>query len=121
MSELDQLSEQVRRLVDREIGVARDELRVKARGALTGMALLAGAGVVGYSAGLAFLVAAIDLSRGRRPVWRGGLRVGLLLLGGAAGLAAAGVLRLREVDPVPRETLSSLEKAAERARRISSE
>ncbi len=108
MSELEQLSDQVRRLVDREIDVAREELTTKARGALVGVALFGGAGLAGYSALLAFLVAAIDLSRGRRPVWSGAARVGLVMGAAAAGLAAAGYYRLRRVDPVPHETIGTL-------------
>lgn len=63
MSDLDQLTKQVRRLVDREIGLARDELRGQAGGSPPRELLLAGA-LLGAAA-VAF--AAALAARLRRP------------------------------------------------------
>src|SRR5512142_1947633 len=109
----DGIAEQVRRLVDREIGTAREELQEKASAAAGDAALLIAAGVLGCGSLLAFLLAAIDAARGpepqparRRPLWQSSALVGTLLGTGALALAA-GVARRRERDLRRRRTPAS--------------
>jgi putative superfamily III holin-X len=118
----DGIAEQVRRLVDREVGIAREELQDKASAVAADAALLIAAGVLGYGSLLAFLAAAIDAARGpaplppgRRPLWQGAALVGALLGTSSLALAAAGVARLRERDLLPRRTLQSFGRATEAA------
>src|SRR5438270_10827779 len=99
----DGIAEQVRRLVDREVGIARDELQDHATAVAGDAALLLAAGVFGYGSLLAFLAAAVDLARGpapqppgRRPLWQGAAPVGALLGTSSVALAAAGVAGPRE-------------------------
>lgn len=116
------IAEQVRRLVDREVGLARDELHEKATAVAGDAVLLVAAGVLGYGSLLAFLAAAVDISRGpaalppgRRPLWQAAGLVGGLLGGSSLVLAAAAMARLRERDLLPRHTLTSLGRATEAA------
>lgn len=116
------IAEQVRRLVDREVGIASEERQDKASALAGDAALLVAARVLGYGSLLAFLLAAIDAARGpepgparRRPLWQGAALVGTLLGTGALTLAAAGVARLRERDLRPRRTPASIGRAAEAA------
>jgi putative superfamily III holin-X len=116
------IAEQVRRLVDREVGIAREELHEKASAVAADAALLVAAGLLGYGSLLAFLAAAIDVARGpapvpqgRRPLWQGAALVGAVLGSGSLALAAAGAARLRERDLFPRRTLGSLGRATQAA------
>lgn len=113
------IAEQVRRLVDREVGIARAELQEKAAGVAGDAMLLGAAGILGYAALLAYLAAAIDAARGpgrsERPVWRGALLVGTGLLVSGSALGAAGLARLRARDVLPRRTIESVGRAAEAA------
>lgn len=116
------IAEQVRRLVDREVGIARGELQEKATAVAGDAALLIVAGVLGYGSLLAFLAAAVDAARGpapfqdrRRPLWQGAASVGAVLGTASLALAAAGASRLRERDLVPRRTLTSFGHATEAA------
>jgi hypothetical protein len=117
------IAEQVRRVVDRELGVARDELQEKAAAAAGDAALILTAAVLGYGSLLALLAAAVDLARGaagpfprgRRPLWQGAGLVGSALGAGALALAALGTARLRQRDWVPRRTLNSLDRTADAA------
>lgn len=118
----DGIAEQVRRLVDREVGVAPDELQDKAAAVAADAALLIAAGVLGYGSLLAFLIAAIDAARGpeplpagRRPLWQGAALVGTLLGTSSLALAATAVARLGERDLLPRRTLRAFGRATEAA------
>lgn len=109
----DGLAEQVRRLVDREVGIPRDELQDKASAVVADAGLLIAAGVLGYASLLAFLIAAIDAARGpeprpaRLPLWQGAALVGTLLGTSSLALASAGVARL------PRHLLAARGQATE--------
>jgi Putative Actinobacterial Holin-X, holin superfamily III len=83
-----QLGEQLSRLVNEEIALAKAELSASARQAAVGSGLLTSAGVVGHTAWLAMAAAAIAGIAVVLPVW-----AAALIVGGALG-AVAGVLAL---------------------------
>ena len=117
----DGIAEQVRRLLDREVGVSRDDMQEKAAMIAGDAMLLIAAGVLGCGSLLAFLAAAVDLARGaepgarRRPLWEGAAIVGSLLGTSSLVLGAAGAARLRGRDLLPRRTLRSFGQATEAA------
>ncbi|WP_181193496.1 phage holin family protein [Prauserella shujinwangii] len=113
---MNELPEQVGRLVRDELRLAIGETRAKARQAGFGGGLLAGAAVLGLYGGAA-LIAALVLPLARRlPPWLAALLAGTVLSGTAAALAALGVRGLREIDPVPQEAVTEAERTAETLR-----
>ena len=114
----------VRELVREELALARLEMREQANRARLAIALLAAA-LVALALGTVFLL--IAMANGIAyalgwPVWAGYLVVALLLaIGGTVGLTA-GRQRLRNVTPVPQETVATLKENSQWiAKRLSSE
>ncbi|WP_199433022.1 phage holin family protein [Qaidamihabitans albus] len=111
------LSEQVSRLVRDELRLALDETRTKARRAGMSGGLLAAAGILALYGGAA-LVAGLVLALARRlPPWLAALVAGGGLTVVAAVLGACGALGLRNITPVPEEALAQAEETAETVRR----
>ena len=108
-------------LLGQEIALARAELRAHARHLGVGGTMLAASGLVGVTAWLILLAAAVAGIAVALPVWAAALIVGggLAILGG--GIAAAGGIRLsRAMPPLPMTTESvrrDLTELRERARR----
>jgi hypothetical protein len=104
---LRRLADQTTRLVRAEIALARteltDKLRVYARagGALGGAAVL---GLGAFGALTTTLIAALALAM---PVWAAALIVTIVYGAIAAVLAKRGQAVLRDVNPVPTETIES--------------
>jgi protein-S-isoprenylcysteine O-methyltransferase Ste14 len=114
----------VRELVREELALARFEMREQANRARLAIAILAAAAVA-LALGTVFLL--IAMANGIAyalgwPVWAGYLMVALLLaIGGTVGLTA-GRQRLRNVTPVPQETVATLKENSQWiAKRLSSE
>ena len=114
----------VRELVREELALARIEMREQANRARLAIAILAAAAVA-LALGALFLL--IAMANGiadafEWPVWAGYLVVALLLaVGGAVGLSA-GRQRLRNVRPVPQETVATLKENSQWiAKRLSSD
>jgi Putative Actinobacterial Holin-X, holin superfamily III len=82
------LGEQLSRLVNEEIALAKAELSASVRQAALGSGLLTSAGVVGHTAWLAMTAAAVAGIAVVLPVW-----AAALIMGGALGVIA-GVLAL---------------------------
>jgi uncharacterized membrane protein YqjE len=117
-----QLSEQVSRLVREELRLAQLELAQKGKRAGMGIGLLGGSGVLSLYgvaaviAGVALLLALVV------PAWAAALIVGGVLLAAAGALALLGRRQVREATPpAPQQTIDSVkadvEVVKERARR----
>jgi uncharacterized membrane protein YqjE len=114
----------VRELVREELTLARIEMREQANRARLAIAILAAAAVA-LALGVIFLLIAVAngiADAFEWPVWAGYLVVALLLaIGGAIGLTA-GRQRLRNVQPLPQETVATLKENSQWiAKRLSSE
>ncbi|HET9080280.1 MAG TPA: phage holin family protein [Trebonia sp.] len=96
------LTEQMSRLVRAELALARAELFANARQAVVGGGLLSAAAVVGLTAWLAMVAAAIAGIAEGLPVWAGALIAGGALAMLAGILAVLGRARLRRgMPPLP--------------------
>ncbi len=96
------LTQQVSRLVRAELALARAELFANARQAVLGGGLLSAAAVVGLTAWLAMVAAAVAGIATGLPVWASALIVGGALGTLAAVLALLGRTRLaRGMPPMP--------------------
>jgi uncharacterized membrane protein YqjE len=106
---VDQLSEDVRRLVRAEVGVIRAELEEKARRLAVGAALIAVAGVLGMLALGAATATAIIALANVLATWLAALivTVVLLVVAGIAVLVGVKILR-RGVPPAPTESVDSI-------------
>ena len=104
------LGEQLSRLVNEEIALAKAELLASARQAAVGSGLLTGAGVVGHTAWLVMAAAAVAGISVVLPVWAAALIVGGVLAAIAAVLAALGRSRLRRSSPPLQITTESVRK-----------
>lgn len=105
------MSEQIQRLVRDELRLATEELRRKGKRAQTGAGLAGAAGVLALF-GAATLVAAAVLALALvLPAWASALIIGggLLLVGGLAGLMGKQQLSAA-VPPVPQEAVSGVPK-----------
>jgi|SRR5947207_11928822 len=114
----------VRELVREELALARVEMREQANRARLAIAMLAAAAVALALGALFLLVAMANgiADAFNWPVWAGYLVVALLLaVTGAVGLSA-GRQRLRNVRPVPQETVATLKENSQWiAKRLSSD
>jgi hypothetical protein len=105
---LQSLADAAGRLVRQELRQGQEELKDKARESAAGVALLVGAGVLGAAAtGTATVLVLRVLDQVMpRPLAAAVATAGLG--GTAAALAFAGIQRIREVNPVPEQTLRSI-------------
>lgn len=96
------LAEQVTRLVRAELALARAELFARGRQAVLGGGLFGAAAVVGLTAWLALVAAAIAGIAEALPVWASALIIGAALAAIAGALAMAGRARMaRGMPPLP--------------------
>jgi hypothetical protein len=108
--------EQGRRLVRAEVQLARAEVRGEVKKASAGLGLTAGGGVVlllGAFTFVAFLVIALAYAM---PLWLSALLVAVALLAGGAGIAWAGLQRLKKVHG-PTKTIQTLKEDGQWASR----
>ncbi|TDE48600.1 phage holin family protein [Nonomuraea mesophila] len=116
------LSEQVSRLVRDELRLARMELQEKGKHAGFGAGLFGAAGVVALFGGGALVAAVIMLLALVMPGWVAAVIVAVVLFIVAAVLGLTGRKQVkRAAPPVPRETLASvradIDMVKEKARR----
>lgn len=93
------LTEQLSRLVRAELALAKAELFANGRQAVLGGGLLTGAAVLGFTAWLAMVAAAIAGIAEGLPVWASALIVGAALGAAAGVLALLGRARLARGMP----------------------
>lgn len=103
--------EQVRALVRGELRLARREAERKLKQAGLGLALLVGALVIGLAVVVMVLVTLMTILAALGvPVWLSALLATLIGAGAAAGLAWAGLQRLKADNLLPQRTLRQLQK-----------
>jgi hypothetical protein len=103
-----QAGDQITRLVRDELALARTEMTAKGKQAGMGAGMLGTSGVIGLFGLAALLVTvglALDLAM---PGWAAALIVAVGLLGLAGVLALAGRRRVKQVSPVPKETVGTV-------------
>jgi hypothetical protein len=103
-----QLGEQLSRLVNDEIALAKAEMFASTKQMMLGGGLFGGAGAVAYSAWLALAAAAIAGISVVLPVWASALIVGGALLALAGILALLGRSRVRKGTPPLQVTKDSV-------------
>lgn len=100
------------KLIRQEVTLAQTELTTKAVSAGKNVGSLAIGGLVGYAAFLGVMAAVIMLLGHYMPLWLSALLVSLVV-GAASGLLIMSALKgLKSLDPVPRETVESLQEDA---------
>jgi hypothetical protein len=96
-------------LVREEARLAKTEMGEKAK-ALVGEMTFIGLGAGVAFGGVMVLLGALVMVLGLRlPLWAAALIVGGMATGGGVAMAAIGIRGLRRIDPVPRQTLETLE------------
>ena len=103
------LSRETTQLVRQEINLAKTEMTQKATRAAKDVGRIAVGGFLAYC-GLLTLVGAIvfALVALGMPAWGAALLVGLAFCGGGALLAMQGVKALKNIDPIPQQTVETL-------------
>jgi hypothetical protein len=109
---VNQLTEETHVLIRREIQAAQRETWEKAKESMPGVALVVGAGVLAiFAAASSYRVALRALEKVASPVAAATAATGVFGAG-AAGLAFAGIVRLRRASvPVPTETAKDTRRA----------
>jgi uncharacterized membrane protein YqjE len=114
---LKQLANETSTLLKLEVDLAKAEMREKARTAVPGIAMLAGAGlaaVLALGAFTALLILALD---GAIPNWAAALIVTLVYAAAAGALYLLGKERLADAgSPAPRQTIETLKEDVEWAK-----
>ena len=95
-------------LVRQELQLATAEMTQKARTAARKGVLIAGCGVLLHLSGIAALVGVLAALQAVLPLWAAAAIVAVVLAIVSVFTMQAGVRALRELDPIPRETLSTL-------------
>lgn len=96
-------------LVRKEVELATVEMTAKARTAGRQAGLVAAGAAVALLGALA-LMAALILGLGTLvPMWASALLVGLVVTGVGGALVAGGLRAFKAIDPVPRQTIQTLE------------
>jgi len=103
------LTRETTQLVRQEINLAKTEMTVKATKVGKDIGLIAAGGVLAFLGSIA-LVAFLILGLVRLGLgpWASALIVGVVLAGIGGALAMSGLKKLREVDPVPHQTVEAL-------------
>jgi len=95
-------------LVQQEVRLAKAEMALKARNAGRSVLLVAAGGglcAIGILALVAAAIAALDLAV---PMWLSALLVGLVLLLAGYLVLHLGLQKLRQIEPLPEQTLASI-------------
>jgi membrane protein len=113
-----QLSEQVSRLIKDELRLAQLEMTSKGKRAGAGIGMLGGGGVIAlYGVGCLLAAAIIGLA-GAVAAWLAAVIVGVVLLAAAGIAALAGRSQLRRsAPPVPAQTVDSVKTDVEEIRK----
>ncbi len=96
-------------LVKNEIALAKTEMTAKASSAAKDAAMVGAGSGIALLGAIALLAAVIAGLSTVMPVWLAALLVGGVLSGLGAALAMSGLKKLQLLDPVPRQTVETLE------------
>jgi hypothetical protein len=104
-----ELASETGTLIRKEVELAKTEMTDKAKVAGRNAASVAVGGVVAFMGGLA-LLAGLILALGMLiPLWVSALLVGAVVAGIGGALVMKGMTSFKRIDPVPRETVRTLE------------
>ncbi len=106
------LASNMGKLVRQEVTLAQTEITNKATTAAKNIGFLAVGGLVGYAAVLGVLAAVILLLGQYMPVWASALVVSAVVGVVAAFLIMSAIKGLKNIDPLPRETIETLQEDA---------
>lgn len=111
------LARETSTLVKQEVSLAKNEMTEKATRVGKDVGYLAMGGAVAY-AGVLTLIAAVVLilTAIGLPSWASALLVGLAVAGVGGGMASKGLKQLKNVDPVPHQTVETLKEDTEWAK-----
>lgn len=107
------LSRESSALIREEIRLAQIEMTQKAKKAGTGAGYLAAGGAVAYGGFLMLLLAAVVGLSYFMWDWLAALLVGLIVVAIGAILAYSGYKKITEINPLPRQTIETLEEDKE--------
>jgi Putative Actinobacterial Holin-X, holin superfamily III len=98
----------VQEIIRAEFRLAKAEVTEKAQRVRKGSAMLGGAAICGFFGGACLVVTCIAALALAMPVWLAALIMAICLSVAAGAMFAAGRTQMREVDPVPQETVQTL-------------
>ncbi|MBV9791409.1 MAG: phage holin family protein [Chloroflexi bacterium] len=108
-----ELANETTMLVRQEIQLARTEMTQKATRAGKDVGMIGAGGALAY-AGLLALIAALIIGLGELiPLWLSALIVGLVVVGVGYMLIQRGLTALKQIDPVPQQTIQTLQEDKE--------
>lgn len=108
-----ELANETTMLVRQEIQLARTEMTQKATRAGKDVGMIGAGGALAY-AGLLALIAALIIGLGELiPLWLSALIVGLVVVGVGYLLIQRGLTALKQIDPVPQQTIQTLQEDKE--------
>jgi hypothetical protein len=111
------LTREVGTLVHDEVSLARAELTEKAKRVGKNAGFLAAGGALAYAGLLALVAAAVlGITAAGLPGWASALIVGVVVAGIGGMLVMKGMAGIKEVDPMPRETVRTLKEDEEWAK-----
>lgn len=104
-----ELTREISDLVRQEMQLAKTEMSQKFSHVGRDIGFLAAGGLVAYAGFLALIAALIlILAEAGLPTWASALLVGLVVAGIGGYLVKKGLTALKQVDPVPRQTIDTL-------------
>ena len=95
-------------LVRQELQLAATEMTQKARTAARNGRMIAAGGVLLHLSGIAALVGVLAAMQRLLPLWAAAAIVAVVLAIGSVMMMQVGMRALREIDPLPKDTLSTL-------------
>jgi uncharacterized membrane protein YqjE len=113
-----ELARETTQLIRQEVQLAKTEMTQKASQVGKDLGMLAAGGVLAFMGLLAIMATiVIAIANAGLPWWGSTLLVGAVVLCIGGGLAFAGLSALRRVDPVPRQTVQTIEEDKQWVRR----
>lgn len=105
-----ELARETATLVRQEVALAKTELSQKGAEVGKNIGFLVAGGAVAYAGLLIILIGLVYLLHEVMglPLWVSGLLVGAVVAAAGGFLVSKGLARLKNLDPVPRETLETL-------------
>jgi hypothetical protein len=108
-----EVADDVSRLFRQEVELAKAELKIEARKAGKAAGMLGGAGFAGYMVALFLTLAVMFGLAAVMPIGWAALIVAVVWGAAAAALYAVGRNRMKEVSPVPQQTVETLKEDAQ--------